>query len=119
MEKLIHWFSRNHVAGNFLMLAIMLPLIIAYFSLFMFILTDPHSPASFWFSIIPFTSPIAMVGRLGFGVPLWQLLLSQALLIGGFLFTTWIAGRIYRIGILMHGSKVNYRVLAKWFMMKA
>ena len=97
---------------------ITLPLIIAYFGLFMFILNDPHSSASFWFSIIPFTSPIAMMGRLGFGVPLWQLLLSQALLIGGFMFTTWIAARIYRVGILMHGTKINYKVLAKWFMMK-
>ena len=97
---------------------ITLPLIIAYFGLFMFILNDPHSPASFWFSIIPFTSPVAMVGRLGFGVPLWQLLLSQGLLVGGFIFTTWIAARIYRVGILMHGTKINYKVLSKWFMMK-
>ncbi|MBX2961719.1 MAG: ABC transporter permease [Cyclobacteriaceae bacterium] len=97
---------------------ITLPLIIAYFGLFMFILNDPHSTASFWFSIIPFTSPVAMVGRLGYDPPLWQLILSQVLLIGGFIFTTWIAGRIYRVGILMHGTKVNYKVLAKWFMMK-
>jgi ABC-2 type transport system permease protein len=99
-------------------LPIMLPLIVGYFALFMFILPDPHSTASFWFSIIPFTSPVAMVGRLAFDVPLWQLILSQVLLIGGFIFTTWIAARIYRVGILMHGSKVNYKVLAKWFMMK-
>jgi ABC-2 type transport system permease protein len=99
-------------------LPIMLPLIIGYFALFMFVLPDPHSTASFWFSIIPFTSPVAMVGRLAFGVPMWQLILSQVLLIGGFIFTTWIAARIYRVGILMHGSKVNYKVLAKWFMMK-
>jgi ABC-2 type transport system permease protein len=97
---------------------ITLPLIIAYFGLFMFILNDPDSPASFWFSIIPFTSPVAMVGRLGFHVPLWELLLSQFLLVGGFLFTTWIAARIYRVGILMHGAKMNYKVLVKWFMMK-
>ena len=97
---------------------ITLPLVVAYFGLFMFILNDPHSPASFWFSIIPFTSPVAMVGRLGFDVPLWELLLSQGLLVGGFIFTTWIAARIYRVGILMHGAKINYRVLVKWFMMK-
>lgn len=97
---------------------ITLPLIIAYVGLFVFILNDPHSQASFWFSIIPFTSPVAMVGRLGFGVPFWQLLLSQVLLIGGFILTTWIAGRIYRVGILMHGTKVNYKVLAKWFMQR-
>lgn len=100
-------------------LPIMMPLAIAYLALVLFILHDPHSSASFWFSIIPFTSPIAMVGRLGFGVPAWQLILSQVLLIAGFFFTTWIAARIYRIGILMHGSKVNYKVLVKWFLMKA
>lgn len=100
-------------------LPIMMPLAIAYLALVLFILHDPHSTASFWFSIIPFTSPIAMVGRLGFGVPAWQLILSQVLLIAGFFFTTWIAARIYRIGILMHGSKVNYKVLVKWFLMKA
>lgn len=100
-------------------LPIMLPLIIGYFALFMFILPDPNSTASFWFSIIPFTSPVAMVGRLAFDPPLWQVILSQAMLIVGFVFTTWVAARIYRVGILMHGSKVNYKVLAKWFMMKA
>jgi ABC-2 type transport system permease protein len=99
-------------------LPLMLPLIIGYLSLFLFIIPDSDSSVSFWFSIIPFTSPVAMVGRLGFGVPLWQLILSQVLLIGGFIFTTWVAARIYRVGILMHGSKVNYKVLVKWFMMK-
>jgi ABC-2 type transport system permease protein len=71
-----------------------------------------------WLSIIPFTSPIAMMGRLGSDVPLWQLILSMVLLVGGFIFTTWVAGRIYRVGILMSGTKVNYKVLAKWFLMK-
>jgi len=101
------------------MFPITIPLLIAYFGLFMFILDDPHGPVSFWFSVIPFTSPIAMVGRLGFGVPDWQLALSMILLIGGFVLTTWIAGRIYRVGILMSGAKVNYKVLFKWFMMRA
>jgi ABC-2 type transport system permease protein len=100
-------------------LPIMLPLIIGYFALFMFILPDPNSTASFWFSIIPFTSPVAMVGRLAFNPPIWQVILSQVLLVAGFIFTTWVAARVYRVGILMHGSKVNYKVLAKWFMMKA
>lgn len=59
-----------------------------------------------------------MVGRIAFGVPNWQLALSMVLLVVGFVFTTWVAGRIYRIGILMTGTKVNYRVLARWFMMK-
>lgn len=100
------------------MFPITIPLLIAYFGLFMFILDDPHGPVSFWFSVIPFTSPIAMVGRLGFGVPAWQLALSMLMLVGGFILTTWIAGRIYRVGILVSGAKVNYKVLAKWFMMR-
>jgi len=65
-----------------------IPLLIGYMGLFMFILRDPHGPISFWLSIIPFTSPVAMVGRIGYGVPDWQLALSIVLLIGGFLLTT-------------------------------
>ncbi|MBS1681370.1 MAG: ABC transporter permease [Bacteroidetes bacterium] len=97
---------------------ITMPLLVGYLGLFMFILRDPHGPVSFWLSIIPFTAPVAMVGRIAFDVPLWQLALSMTLLIGGFLLTTWIAGRIYRVGILMTGTKVNWRVLAKWFMLR-
>jgi ABC-2 type transport system permease protein len=100
------------------MFPITIPMLISYMSLFMFILKNPHGPVSFWLSIIPFTSPIAMMGRIAFGVPIWELILSMTLLMAGFIFTTWIAGRIYRVGILMHGTKVNYKVLAKWFMMK-
>lgn len=97
---------------------ITLPLLIGYFGLFMFVLRDHTSTASFWLSIIPFTSPVAMVGRIAFGVPDWELALSMFLLIAGFIFTTWIAGRIYRVGILMTGTKVSWKVLAKWFMMR-
>ena len=95
-----------------------LPLLIGYFGLFMFILRDPHGSISFWLSVIPFTSPVAMVGRIAFGVPAWELALSMVLLIAGFILTTWIAGRIYRVGILMTGTKVSYKVLAKWFLMR-
>jgi len=97
---------------------ITLPLLIGYMSLFIIVLRDPNSSASFWLSIIPLTSPVAMVGRIASGVPNWELALSMGLLIAGFLFTTWVAGRIYRVGILMTGTKVNYKVLAKWFMTK-
>ncbi len=100
------------------MLPIMLPIIIGFFGMSTFVFDDPSGSISFWLSMIPFTSPIVMMGRIGFGVPLWELLLSIVLLIGGFIFTIWLAGRIYRVGILMHGTKVNYKVLAKWFMMK-
>jgi len=100
------------------MFPITIPLLISYMSLFMVVLRFPNSPVSVWLSIIPFTSPIAMMGRIGFDPPLWQVILSMVLLVAGFIFTTWMAGRIYRIGILMHGTKVSYKVLAKWFMQK-
>lgn len=100
------------------MFPITIPMLVSYFGLFIFILNDPQGQISIWLSIIPFTSPIAMMGRIAFGVPTWQLLLSMASLIAGFMFTTWVAGRIYRVGILMHGTKINYKVMAKWFMMK-
>lgn len=99
---------------------ITLPLLIGYMSLFFVILRDPHSPMSFWLSMIPLTSPVAMVGRVASMNEShnWQIALSMALLVGGFLLTTWIAGRIYRVGILMTGTKVSWKVLAKWFMIK-
>ena len=100
------------------MFPITIPIIIAFIGLSLFVLVDPDSSASFWFSVIPFTSPIAMMGRIAFGVPLWELILSMVLLVAGFIFTMWVAARIYRIGILLHGTKVNYKVLAKWAMMK-
>lgn len=79
-----------------------------------FIIKDPQGPLSFWLSIIPFTSPIIMMIRIPFGVPLLDMLLSMGLLILGFLFTTWLASRIYRVGILMYGKKVTYKELWKW-----
>ena len=99
------------------MMPIMLPIILSFVGL-SFVFNDPNGSISFWFSIIPLTSPIVMMGRIGFGVPAWEIALSMVLLVGGFFFTLWLAGRIYRIGILMHGTKVNYKVLAKWLMQK-
>ncbi len=99
-------------------LPITLPLLFTYIMSFSFIINNPDSTISFWLSIIPFTSPVAMMVRLPFGVPHWQLALSIFLLIGGFIFTTWVASRIYRVGILMYGKKVSFKELAKWFMYK-
>ena len=99
------------------MFPIMIPLIVGFVGMSS-ILDNPDSQLGFWLSMIPFTSPIAMMGRIGYDVPAWQLILSMVLLILGFLGTTWLAGRIYRIGILMHGTKVNYKVLAKWITMR-
>lgn len=100
------------------MFPVTIPLIIAYLGLFIFVLDDPNSKISFWLSVIPFTSPIAMMGRVSFGVPFYELALSMFFLVGGFLFTTWMAGKIYRIGILIHGTKVGYRTLWRWFKTK-
>ncbi|MFY8037501.1 MAG: ABC transporter permease [Cyclobacteriaceae bacterium] len=97
---------------------ITIPLIVAYLGLVLFVIGDPHGSVSVWLSMIPFTSPVIMVARVANNVPTPELVLSMVLLIGGFLFTTWIAGRIYRVGILMTGTKVSWKVLAKWFFMK-
>jgi ABC-2 type transport system permease protein len=99
------------------MLPIMLPLIASMMFLGV-IIKDPSGPIAFWMSIIPFFSPIIMMIRIPFDVPLWQLALSMFLMVAGFIGTTWMAGRVYRIGILMHGAKVNYKVIFKWLMMK-
>jgi ABC-2 type transport system permease protein len=99
------------------MLPITIPLIASIISLGA-VINDPNGTLAFWLSIIPFTSPVVMMMRIPFGVPAWELALSMLLLIAGFLFTSWMAGRIYRIGILMHGTKINYKVLGKWLTMK-
>jgi ABC-2 type transport system permease protein len=96
------------------MFPITIPLIVSIVALG-FVLNDPDGQIAFWMSMIPLTSPVIMLGRIPFGVPFWQLALSVSLLISGFIFTTWVAGRIYRVGILTHGSKVNYKTLTKWF----
>ena len=82
------------------------------------ILENPESNASLFLSLFPFTSPILMMARLPFGVPDWQLLLSIFLLILFVIFALWFAGRIYRVGILTSGSKITYKLLWKWFVMK-
>ena len=99
------------------MLPITIPLI---FSLVIapYAMQDPESSFTFWFSIIPLTSPILMMVRLPFGVPGWELALSMSLLIISFIFTTWLASKIYRTGILMYGKKVTWRELGKWLFYK-
>ncbi len=98
-------------------LPITLPLILSIV-LLTAILRDPHGSLAFWASIIPFTSPVVMMMRMPFDPPVWHIVLSMISLVIGFIFTTWLAGRIYRIGILMHGAKVNYKILFKWLMMR-
>ncbi|MCF2516804.1 ABC transporter permease [Dyadobacter sp. CY351] len=99
------------------MLPITLPIIFS-FVFAQFVLRDPDGTLAFWTSIIPFTSPIIMMVRIPFGVPAWEIALSMVLLVLGFMGTTWLAARIYRVGILMYGKKVSYRELAKWIFYK-
>ena len=95
------------------MLPITIPLILSIV-MAQFIIQDPEGPVAFWFSIIPLTSPVIMMIRIPFGVPIIQVILSMVLLVLGFLGTTWLASKIYRTGILMYGKKVNYKELWKW-----
>lgn len=99
------------------MFPIIIPLIVSIVALSQ-VIQDPDSPLAFWLSMIPFTSPVVMMGRLPFGVPTWELLLSMAFLVLGFIGTIWVAGRVYRVGILMYGVKVNWKTLKVWFTMK-
>ena len=100
------------------MFPITMPLILSYIVGVSVILRNPDGPVAFWMSMFPLTSPIAMVIRLPFGVPMWQLALSIFLLILGFLGAVWVAARIYRVGILMYGKKVTYKELGKWMFYK-
>ena len=95
------------------MLPVSIPLIFSV-AMSSVVVNQPDSALSFWLSVIPFTSPVVMMMRIPFGVPYWQLWLSMGLLVLGFLFTTWLAAKIYRVGILMYGKKVNYAELWKW-----
>ena len=98
-------------------LPVTIPLI-ASFIIAQSVVTDPDSSMAQFFSIFPLTSPIVMMVRLPFDVPGWELALSMFCLIVGFLFFTWIAGKIYRTGILMYGKKTSWRELGKWLFYK-
>ncbi len=96
------------------MLPILMPLILAVYIGIFTVIEDPHGTVSTVFSFIPFTSPVVMLMRIPFGVPLWQQLVSLLLLIATFMFTVWFAAKIYRVGILMYGKKPSYKELIKW-----
>ncbi len=100
------------------MFPITLPLLFTYILSVSYLFQAPDSALAQWLSIIPLSAPVAMMVRIPFGVPVWQLALSMALMIGGFLFSTYVAARIYRVGILMYGKKTNFKELAKWFFYK-
>jgi ABC-2 type transport system permease protein len=99
-------------------LPITLPLVLSIVLSQSLIFNNPHGELAVWLSIIPLTSPITMMCRIPFGVPVWQLALSISAMIIGILLVTWLASRIYRVGILMYGKKANYKELAKWIFYK-
>jgi ABC-2 type transport system permease protein len=97
------------------MLPVTIPLVFSIIIGLSFVLNNPDGDVAYWLSIIPLTSPIIMMIRVPFGVNIYtDLLPSMVLLVIGFLFTTWIAAKIYRTGILMYGKKVSYKELWKW-----
>ena len=96
------------------LLPVLIPLILAVYIGFFTVIEDPHGTISTIFSFIPFTSPVVMLMRIPFGVPLWQQVVSLLLLISTFMLTVWFAAKIYRVGILMYGKKPSYRELIKW-----
>ncbi len=90
-----------------------IPIIISIF-IMMTAIQEPENDLAFWGSVIPFTSPVVMPALIPFGVPAWQIVISLTMLTAGFIFTTWIAAKIYRVGILMYGKKVSLKELLKW-----
>lgn len=95
---------------------IMMPIILSIFVM-MSIFNDPNSPLAFWASMIPFTSPIVMIARIPFGIPTWEIVVSLVVLYATFVVLTWLASRIFRIGIFMHGKKPSWRELGRWIKM--
>ena len=101
-----------------LIFPIMMPIILA-FVIMMQAINQPNSSLAIFGSLFPLTSPIVMMGRLPYGVPAWQMAVSMALLVLGFLGTTWLASKIYRTGILLYGKKVTLREMMKWAFRKS
>ncbi|RKD91373.1 ABC transporter permease [Mangrovibacterium diazotrophicum] len=96
-----------------LMFPVMLPLIFSIVILFP-VVKNPEGALAFWASMVPFTSPVIMMVRVPFGIPTWQLILSMSILAASIVGVIWIAGKIYRTGILMYGKKPNFKEIIKW-----
>lgn len=109
----------NETDSQQFMMPITAPLMFAYVIVLLSI-DNPNSPAILWCSQIPLTSPVVMLVRAAMGAEglWWQIIISMVLLIATFIGTTWLAGKIYRTGILMHGKKVTWKELAKWIKYK-
>ncbi len=100
-----------------LQMPITLPIILALLMM-LAVIEDPNSQLAFWFSIIPFTSPVVMMARIPYDIPWWEILLSLTLLYASFVGMVWLAAKIYRVGIFMYGKKPSLKELAKWMRYK-
>ena len=107
----------NEADTQQLSIPVTIPLMIGFFIAF-YAFKAPDSAVVFWGSMIPFTSPIVMLARIPFGVPVWELALSMALLVGTFIACGWASAKIYKIGILMFGKKTTFKDLWKWLKQK-
>ncbi len=96
---------------------IMIPIILAIFAM-MAVIKDPNSQIAFWFSMIPFTSPVVMMARIPYDIPMWEIVLSVVILYASFVGMVWMASKIYRVGIFMYGKKPSLKELVKWMRYK-
>ena len=96
---------------------IMMPLVLSVIVM-MSVFNDPNSPLAFWTSMIPFTSPIVMIARVPFGIPAWEIVVSLLVLYASFIVVAWLAARIFRIGIFMHGKRPSWKELWRWIRTK-
>lgn len=103
----------NETETQQFMLPITIPLVLALMVM-MHTFQNPNSPLSFWFSIIPFTSPIVMMARIPFEIPTWEIIISIVVLYTTIFFTIWLSSKIYRTGILMYGKKSSFKEMIKW-----
>lgn len=103
--------------GQSLTIPITIPVVLAFY-IMMVAVQAPHSSLAVWSSLFPLFSPIVMPARLTFDPPVWQVVLSIVLLLATAVFLVWLSGRIYRVGILLYGKKVNLKELAKWMFYK-
>ncbi len=104
----------NETDSQQFLMPIIMPLVIGIYVGFFTVAKDPHGNIATIFSMIPFTSPIVMLMRIPFGVPVWQIILSIIILFATFILIVWFAAKIYRVGILMYGKKPTWKELFKW-----
>lgn len=107
----------NEADTNQLQMPVTVPLLLAFF-IAIYAFNAPDSPIVWWGSMIPFTSPIVMLARIPFGVPMWELVLSIVLLLATFAACGWASAKIYKIGILVFGKKTTFKDLWKWLKQK-